>query len=187
MPPDEPALVVTVTAAQRGDEHAWTLLVRRFTRALRRVAKGYRLPPHDVDDVVQACWLAALDNLHALREPAAIGAWLVTTARRYSLRAHQRGVRELLSESPLGEDQPAPGSVESTVVAAERVTVLRDAVRRLPGRQRDVLESLIERPDRTYGEVSEGLGIPVGSIGPTRERGLNRLRDDHRLTAVVLP
>jgi RNA polymerase sigma factor (sigma-70 family) len=181
------ALTATVKAAKAGDERAWTELVRRFTPALRRVAKGYRLPPHDVDDVVQASWEAALGNLHALREPAAFGAWLVTTARRYALRAHQQVLRELVFAAPLPETQPAGECLESRVVAAERVSVLRDAVRRLPGRQREVLQSLIEEPDRTYGEVSEGLGIPVGSIGPTRERGLKRLRDDRRLAAVVSP
>jgi RNA polymerase sigma factor (sigma-70 family) len=163
------------------------VLVHRFTPMLRRVAKGYRLPPHDVDDVVQQCWLAALGNLGALREPGAVAAWLVTTARRYALRAHQREVRELLSEAPLPDDQPAPDCLETALVTSERVAVLREAIERLPGRQRDVLESLIAEPDRSYSDVSDGLGIPVGSIGPTRERGLSRLRQDRRLAAVVRP
>lgn len=181
------ALIETVIAAKAGDDHAWTELVRRFTPALQRVARGYRLPAHDVDDVVQACWESALGNLHALREPEAIGAWLVTTTRRYALRAHQHVVRELLCEEPLPETQPAAVCVESQVVEAERDSVLREAVRRLPGRQRAVLQSLIDAPGRSYGEVSAGLGIPVGSIGPTRERGIRRLRDDGRLAAVVSP
>jgi RNA polymerase sigma factor (sigma-70 family) len=187
VPQDDSTLAATVIAAKAGDEAAWALLVRRFTPALRAVAKGYRLPAHDVDDVVQASWLAALRNLHALVEPAAVGAWLATTARRQALRAHQRAVHETVCESSVLESQAAPDCLETAVVAAERVRVLRDAVERLPRRQRDVLQSLIEQPDRSYGEVSEGLGIPVGSIGPTRLRGLRRLRDDDRLTAVVSP
>jgi RNA polymerase sigma factor (sigma-70 family) len=182
---DESALSATVVAARDGDERAWNMLVEHFTPTLRSVAKGFRLQPHDVDDVVQACWLAALGNLHSLREPAAIGAWLVTTARRHALRAHQHGVRELLAASPLSEYHAAPECVESTVVAAERVRGLRAAVERLPGRQREVLESLIAEPERSYVEVSQGLGIPVGSIGPTRERGLDRLRRDERLSTMV--
>jgi RNA polymerase sigma factor (sigma-70 family) len=182
---DELALVATVQAATAGDERAWNALVHRFTPTLRRVAKSFRLAPHEVDDVVQACWLSLLGSLHTLREPAAIGGWLVTAARRQSLRARQGVVREVLTESPLDNDDAAPDCLESLVIEAERVGVLRDAVRRLPGRQRVVLESLIEEPDRSYAAVSEDLGMPIGSIGPTRERGINRLRQDERLAKVV--
>ena len=71
------------------------------------------------------------------------------------------------------------------MVEAERVNELRKAVRRLPGRQRTLLETLIAAPDRSYADVSQRLGIPIGSIGPTRERGLTRLRGDARLAQVV--
>jgi RNA polymerase sigma factor (sigma-70 family) len=185
MPPDDAALAAMVAAARGGDDHAWAALVQRFTPLLRRVAQSYRLPPYDVDDVVQECWVAALGHLHSLREPAAVGAWLVTTVRRNALRAHQRVVRELVSDAPLPEAHPAPECLEDTVVAAERVDVVRDAVRRLPERQRAILESLMTEPGSGYAEISERLGIPVGSIGPTRERGLQRLRRDARLTQVV--
>jgi RNA polymerase sigma factor (sigma-70 family) len=187
MPPDDCRLTATVHAAALGDERAWTALVHRFTPLLRRVAAGYRLAPHEIDDVVQACWISLLGNLHALRDPEAVGGWLVTTARRHALRMRQREVRELLTDTPLHESHAAPDSVESAVVDAERVTVLRDAVRRLPGRQRVLLETLIAAPDRSYADVSRVLGMPVGSIGPTRERGLTRLRRDERLGQVVAP
>ena len=185
MRPDESRLVATVEAAAAGDERAWNALVHRFTPMLRRVAKGYRLAPHDIDDVVQACWVSLLGSLDTLREPAAIGGWLVTAARRQSLRARQREVRELLTDTPLDDEHAAPDCIESHVLEGERHCVLRDAVRRLPGRQRVVLESLIDEPDRSYAEVSEGLGMPIGSIGPTRERGINRLREDEQLARVV--
>jgi RNA polymerase sigma factor (sigma-70 family) len=185
VPPDELQLVATVRAAAAGDDRAWNALVRRFTPMLRRVAKGYRLGPHDVDDVVQACWLSLLGSLDTVREPAAIGGWLATAARRQSLRARQGVVHEVFVESPLSDDHAAPDCPEAGLLEAERVGVLRDAVRRLPDRQRTVLESLIDEPDRSYAEVSEGLGMPIGSIGPTRERAISRLRQDERLAKVV--
>jgi RNA polymerase sigma factor (sigma-70 family) len=187
MPASEVQLNETVKAAVRGDARAWDALVRRFTPLIRHVARGYRLAPHDVDDVVQACWLSALGSIHTLREPEAVGAWLMTTARRQSLRAHQSSVRELLTDSPFPDTYAAPDCLEREVMRTERAEVLRDAVRRLSGRQRSLLEALIAEPDRSYVDVSEGLGMPIGSIGPTRERGLSRLRDDERLAAVMAP
>jgi RNA polymerase sigma factor (sigma-70 family) len=187
MPPETRRLTATVHAAALGDHRAWNALVHQFTPVLRRVAKGYRLPPYDVDDVVQACWVSLLESLHTLREPEAVGAWLVTTARRQALRTRQREVRELLTETPLPEQQAAPDCPATTVARAEREHALRDAVGRLPGRQRALLESLIAAPDRSYAEVSELLDMPVGSIGPTRERGLSRLRSDERLMQVTAP
>jgi DNA-directed RNA polymerase specialized sigma24 family protein len=111
----------------------------------------------------------------------------MTTARRQSLRVHQRGVREVLTASPLTDRRAAPDCLEHEVIKTERAEVLREAVRRLSGRQRLVLESFIAAPDRSYLEVSRGLRMPVGSIGPTRERGLSRLRQDERLADVMSP
>jgi RNA polymerase sigma factor (sigma-70 family) len=187
VPPATHRLTATVHAAALGDHRAWNALVHRFTPALRRVARGYRLAPQDVDDVVQASWLLLLESLHTLREPEAIGAWLVTTVRRQALRARQREVRELLTEAPLPERQAAPDCPATAVVDAERESALRDAVGRLSGRQRALLESLIAAPDRSYAEVSALLDMPVGSIGPTRERGLSRLRADEGLVRVMAP
>jgi RNA polymerase sigma factor (sigma-70 family) len=179
------SLTVTVKAAARGDRAAWDALVRRFTPLLRGVVRGYHLAPHDVDDVVQSCWLIALGSLADLRDPEALAGWLVTTARRQALRAHQRNVREILTDRPVPDRLVATDCVETDVINAERAEALRDAVRRLSGRQRLLLESLIADPDRSYLEVSERLGMPVGSIGPTRERGLGRLRKDGKLAGVI--
>jgi RNA polymerase sigma factor (sigma-70 family) len=182
---DEIKLSATVKAAARGDERAWDALVRCFTPLLRSVVRGYRLAPHEVEDVVQTCWLSALGSLDSLRDPEALGAWLVTTARRQSLRAHQRGVREIVTDTPVPERDAATDCLEHQVIEAERAEVLRGAVQRLRGRQRLVLEALIAEPDRSYIEVSQGLSMPIGSIGPTRERGLRRLRQDEKLAAAL--
>jgi RNA polymerase sigma factor (sigma-70 family) len=187
MPLDQLQLAATVRAAAAGDERAWEALVHRFTPMLRRVAKGYRLAPHEVDDVVQACWVALFDSIHTVREPLGIAGWLATAARRQSMRARQREVREVLVGAPLLDNQPAAECVEAQLIHAERADVLRRAVGRLPGRQRVVLESLIEEPGRSYAEVSHGLGVPVGSIGPTRERAIGRLRQDRQLVSSVRP
>src|SRR3954467_9498028 len=88
--PRELPLTETLRAAAAGDERAWDALVRRFTPVIRNTAKRYRLAPHEVDDVVQACWLSLFVSLRTLRVPEALGGWLVTTASRQALRIRQR-------------------------------------------------------------------------------------------------
>ena len=90
-----------VCAARRGEQRAWNALVRRYTPLVRSVAADHRLQSHDADDVVQSCWLALLESLPTLREPEAVGAWLVTAARRQSLRTRGRLQRDVLVEMVL--------------------------------------------------------------------------------------
>jgi RNA polymerase sigma factor (sigma-70 family) len=185
MPADDTGLTSIVDAAASGDQQAWDALVHRFTPSLRRVAGGYDLSPHDIHDVVQFCWLALFENVRGVREPDCVGAWLATTARRQALRLRVRETREVPTEADLAERRAAPDCLETAVVEAERGRALREAVQRLPHRQRALLEAFITAPDQSYAEVSRTLDMPVGSIGPTRERGLSRLRRDERLTSVV--
>ena len=79
-------LVELVLAARAGDSSAWTKLIGRFDTTLRKIAGSCRLAPADVDDVVQATWLALLQDLQRIREPAAIAGWLVTATRREAIR-----------------------------------------------------------------------------------------------------
>lgn len=176
-----------VRAAARGEPRAWDTLVQHLTPTIRWAAKTYRLEPHEVDDVVQASWLALFRNVHRIREPEAVRAWLITVARRQALGLRLQAARELLTDEPVAaHGTEADGdATEQTVLAAERACALRAAIGRLPGRQRTLLEALIASPDRSYADVSETLGMPIGSIGPTRERGLDRLRRDDRFVRVV--
>lgn len=174
-----------VRAARRGEQPAWNALVRRYTPLVRSVAADHRLQSHDADDVVQSCWLALLESLPTLREPEAVGAWLVTAARRQSLRTRGRLQRDVLVEMVLHEDHDGHDSTVKAAVAGARASELTAAVQRLPTRQRRLLEALTTYPEPSYAEVSRRLGVPRGSIGPTRARGLERLRRDARLQAAV--
>src|SRR5690349_20443960 len=104
--------------------HTVDELVPRHDRRLRRVARSYGHSGWDVDDVVQTTWVAYLEHGHSLREPAALGAWLETTARRLSLRVLQRHVREQLTDS--GEPNVAGSGAEPEpeLLAGERREVL---------------------------------------------------------------
>lgn len=178
-----PALAILADAAALGDDAAWRDLVTRLEPQLRCVVRGYRLSPPDVDDVVQTTWLQAYANLGRLRDRAAVGGWLVVVARREALRSLQRGAREILT--PDAADLEDPATPEHLALERERVGVLGSAIDRLSGRQRSVAQALLARPGRSYDELAEELSMPVGSIGPTRERAFERLRCDRDLAEVA--
>ena len=177
-------LAVLVRAAVAGDETALGHLVDRFDRVLRGVARSYRLDPWDVDDVVQATWLRFLCHGSSLREPAAVGGWLATTARRESLRVLQRHVRECVVEEP---DSFAPcdrAVPDRELIETERHELVRGALAELPDRPRRLMRVLVSRPELSYEEIGRMLGMPIGSIGPTRARALDRLRQSTELRAL---
>lgn len=174
-------LAALVRAARGGDERAWDRLVRRFNPMLRRVIGGYRLTAAEAEDVLQITWTTAFTRLGALREPASIGAWLSTTARRTALGFLQVRVREFLTSDAFLFDGVADEDVESQVFAAERREALHDALSALPERQRSLLRLLAT--EENYSAISAVLAMPLGSIGPTRARALARLACDAGLSA----
>jgi RNA polymerase sigma factor (sigma-70 family) len=175
----------TVRAARSGDTRAWAALLERFTSRVRHVARRHRLRAEDVDDVVQTTWLRLLEHLDGVREPAALGAWLETTARRECLRTLRSGEREAPTDVELFADIAAPPMEASALEAAERREALAHAVKRLPRRQRALLRLLLDDPAPSYFEIASTLDMPIGSIGPTRARCLARLRQDLQLARVL--
>jgi RNA polymerase sigma factor (sigma-70 family) len=171
------ALVALVHAARRGDDRAWEGLIDRFDPMLRKVARSFRLGPSDVDDVVQGTWVLLYSHIGCLREPAALPGWLATTVRRQALRLLQSQTREQLTdEADLGAtDDLTP---EAVMLEAERREALMRAVEALPDRQRRVVTMLVVQPSLDYQQLGALLEMPIGSIGPTRARGLARLEHD---------
>jgi RNA polymerase sigma factor (sigma-70 family) len=163
-----------VEAAAAGHEDAWGQLVERFTPLVVSVVKRYRLGPEDAADVEQTVWLRLVQNLRRLREPAALPGWIQTTVRNEALRAAtaRRTVPLIDEVSMVAEGDPP----DADLLANERRDALLGAVAQLPGRQYDLVMLLITDPPPSYDEISSKLGIPKGSIGPTRVRAMERLR-----------
>jgi RNA polymerase sigma factor (sigma-70 family) len=173
--PEEVAGAVRRAAA--GDKDAWDAIVHDFSGLVWSVAGGHRLGPADSAEVVQTTWLRLLEHLDRIREPERLGGWLATTARRESLRMLRLRGRELpTDEESSFVREPAPGPTpEEAVLDRDRDRRLWRAFHRLPERCRRLLH-LVVVVAPPYAEVAEILGIPVGSIGPTRARCLERLR-----------
>jgi RNA polymerase sigma factor (sigma-70 family) len=176
---EEPrSLAELVRAAEQHDAGAWTELVSRHTGLLMSITRDYRLSPSDASDAVQSAWLRLLEHLGSLENPEAVTAWLVTTTRRECLRLIALRRRTVLA----GEDadllethEPAPDP-SSRLAAEEDAVVVRQALGLLPQRWRQLMEMLMSDPPTSYEEISRTLPIPIGSIGPTRKRCLQRLR-----------
>jgi RNA polymerase sigma factor (sigma-70 family) len=166
-----------VQGAAAGEREAWEGLVSRYTGMLHAIASSYGLDPTVRSDVVQTTWLRLIEHLDTLRDPGATGAWLATTARRQCCLVVQNRQRE--RPGARAEDlDVADGdrSPEDQAVARDQDARVRAAFRRLPTRDRRLLAYLMNSPSRSYADASAKLGMPVGSIGPTRARCLDRLR-----------
>ncbi len=171
-------LAVLVRDAGSGDQGAWSALVERYSGLVWNVARSYRLGHADAADVAQTVWLRLVESLPRLREPEAVAGWLATTTRNESLRTIRRAGRETPNETIDLVDRPTDDahSPEAIVELGEQRQLVATALDRLSQRCRTLLRVLAYTPDRSYAEVSEALGMPVGSIGPTRGRCLERLR-----------
>jgi RNA polymerase sigma factor (sigma-70 family) len=170
-----------VQRAADGDANAWEAIVQDFSGLIWGIARAHRLSDVDAADAAQETWLSLLDNLGNLHEPARLGAWVATVARRHCLRILRRGGRTIPSGDGLPEQvsgEPAPGE---DLLTQERDSVLRESFGRLRASDQALLRVLMSDPAPSYKEVAAGLGMPIGSIGPTRGRALERLR--HELDA----
>lgn len=172
-----------VAGARAGDERAWDEIVRRHTALVLARVRQFRLSPQLAEDVAQTVWLNLLEHLDRLREPEALPGWISTTTRHECLRM-ARATRRSIPVDPQGGrlDGEVTTDMDEGMVEAERYRALRDGLAELPAHQRDLLVLLASDPPLSYAEISERLGLPVGSIGPTRSRGLARLR---RTTAIT--
>jgi RNA polymerase sigma factor (sigma-70 family) len=175
-----------VLAAVRGDKASWDALVQRYSGLVWSVTRGYRLGPADAADVFQTTWLRLAEHLGRIDKPGHVGAWLATTARHEALRIARGATRMVPSDEAtlvaLGQvddysPEQAALDAEQVRLNSERSARLWHAFGELPARCRELLRILIASPPPSYAEVAAAVGMPVGSIGPTRARCLRRLRE----------
>jgi len=176
---DRPARIgASLERARDGDTAALGEIVRELNPLLWHVARGEGLTAEESADVVQTSWLELLRRMHEIRSPQALTSWLVTATRREAWRARKLSHRQ----APDGAAQleavadPDPGPAEQ-LLTDERDRVLWQHVQRLPGRCRELLRIVAQAARPDYAAVAEALGMPVGSIGPTRGRCLAKLRE----------
>ena len=170
-PSADQALADLVRRAAEGDHEAWRAVVERYSALLWSVARSHRLSDAQAADAVQATWLKLLEKIGTIKEPERLAGWLRTTARRECPSDPHRP--ESVTELPWDRVE---GDPEASALRRERVDLVRAAVRDLPEHSQQLLGLLVASPPLRYEEIGARLGMPVGSIGPTRARLLARLR-----------
>ena len=176
---DAPSVVALVARAAGSDEDAWQELVDRYAPLVWSICVRYQLSSADIEDVGQTVWRGLVEQLGGLREPATLAGWLAATTQRECVRVlkarHKYEVFGTDSDGGLPlEDDPA--MIEEEIIRAERNALLRAAFAGLPEDGRRLLTLLISDPPLSYAEISDILGVQPESIGPMRQRCLDRLR-----------
>jgi RNA polymerase sigma factor (sigma-70 family) len=166
-----------VGEARQGSEEALGQIVTELTPMLWQVARAAGLSAGDAEDVVQTVWMRLIAHLDDIHTSAALTGWLVITARREAWRVCAAGRKQLPADTESFDALPTrgPGAEEQVIIDDQRRTLWR-AISQLPGRCQELLRiiAFVPRPD--YAAVAAELGMPIGSVGPTRGRCLAKLR-----------
>jgi RNA polymerase sigma factor (sigma-70 family) len=163
-------------AASRGDQAAWAQIVARFEGLVWATARAHRLSHADAADVAQTTWLRLVENIDRIREPERLAAWLATTARRECLRHIRLHAREPATDEIDAFEAPTDEEPLLDLMTAERDSALWRAFTRLGERCQALLRLLVSQDEPSYEAIGAALGMPVGAIGPTRMRCLEKLR-----------
>lgn len=153
-------------------------LVDDFEGMLWTIAKGYRLSDADAADVAQTAWLRLMQNFDRLENPSRVEGWLATTARRECLSKLRARAREIPDDEPPEPDPSETPALDARLLREERAAALWCAFGRLGPRDQALLRMLVMEPQPSYEEIGTALDMPIGSIGPTRGRALERLRQE---------
>jgi RNA polymerase sigma factor (sigma-70 family) len=176
----DPALIARCI---EGDEAAWETLVRRYANLVYAIAHRAGLAEDEAADVFQTVFVIVWRSLDLLSEPQAFPGWLATIARRESWRVSRGRARRATTVERAASDPSAtvlplrPARADEVLESVERAALVQHAVEGLDERCRELLTVLFwETPAPSYDEVAERLGMPLGSLGPTRGRCLEKLR-----------
>ncbi len=176
--PQNSDLARLLERCKKGDARAWEKLVEIFQKLVFSIPAKLGLSPEDCEDVFQNTFVALYANLDRLRSPQALPRWLAVTAYRESLH-----ILQAPRPSPVENSEDALSSIESVEKNAEELLMeatqaeaVREGLRRLPRRCQQLLGLLFSNEELSYAEIGRRLSMPVGAIGPTRARCLEKLR-----------
>ena len=177
-PPDRGAHMASLMrAARQGVEDALGQIVTELSPLLWQVARSAGLSSGDAEDVLQTVWMRLVAHLDEIHNATALAAWLVTTTKREAWRVRAVGRRQVPADQESFAELPdeGPGS-EEQVIVHDQQRALWAAIGRLSARCQELLRIVAFAPRPDYAAVAAALGMPVGSIGPTRGRCLAKLR-----------
>lgn len=161
--------------AATGDRGAWDALVDRFGQMVWSVARGFRLDDAMAKDVSQTVWLKLIENIDRIKDPERLPGWLATTARREALRVAKARDKAVVTDFEYDLEDRSPSLDEMLIDEEENREVVR-AFSTLDDMCRQLLRLMMIEPALSYEEISDATGRPIGSLGPTRARCLDKLK-----------
>jgi len=171
-----------VLSCRRGDQLAWEKLIRRYQRLIYAIPRRAGLDDDQAAEIFQDVFTTLFQKLNDIHEPERLQAWLVTTARRKTLRTISKMHVHGSGANHDDQEQQAAAIPDETPLPDEQLMILeeqhqvRTALSLLDPRCRTLLQMLFYRAEPpSYAEIAAALGIPEGSIGPTRARCLSKL------------
>jgi len=177
--PGEPADPVLIARCLEGDDSAWRSLIDRYRSLIYSVPIRCGLSQEESADVFQDICILLYQKLHLLRDRERLGAWLLTSASRLCW-ARRRGAKR--GQVPFeDEHQNLPSESDALpdeeLDALERRRLVWLALEHVPDGCARLLSRLFPREgEASYKEIARELGMPEGSVGPTRQRCLEKLK-----------
>lgn len=168
-----------VSAARDGDRAAFGCLYDRYARMVHGILLC-RVPPREVDDLVQEVFLLALRQLHSLRESSRFGAWLGTITRNRANDYFRKAGPIAEVTQPVSDDQAE--SRATNHVAEQAAAAILAVIRALPEPYREpLILRLVE--GMTGPEIALRTGLTHGSVRVNLCRGMQLLREKLGQTA----
>lgn len=173
-----------VSAVIAGDRDAWGTLVERHSQTVWLATGKFDLDRATRLDVTQTVWLRLFDRIHQIREPERLPGWLAIAARNECVDVLRRRSRHfsLSDDYEVASDAPP---LDADMERTQMVGAVSEALTELDERCRALLQLLVADPPVSYEEISKQLDIPIGSIGPTRARCLQKLKSRPAIARII--
>lgn len=171
------ALLVDV---RDGRADSFESLIKACRPIVERHARMYAWADCDVEDIVQEVWIRLIRHADTIRDPQSLVAWLRVVTQRMASELGRRSVR-MVPTDVADEEASAASTEDQALSRHDRLRIadgVRSALARLDETDRQLLLLLHRDDSPRYDDVSRQMNRPIGSLGPTRQRLLKRLRND---------
>lgn len=178
---EQPRFEDLVPRAIDGDHAAWEAIVTRLQRVVWHAIAGFDLSAADRQDAFAATFFRLSERLATVQQPAKLPGWVATTARN-EVFTLLRARRRLTPTDPADMALPSsPATGDDSLLDDELHRAVHRGFTSLPRRCQELLRMTTLDPPLSYAEIGEALDMPHGSIGPTRQRCLDQLRNSPEL------
>jgi RNA polymerase sigma factor (sigma-70 family) len=177
LPQPHPSDTDLLARCRADDQDAWKILVERYAALVLSVPRRYGLRPERAEDVFGEVCVALVKALPSIRDGQALPQWLIKTATRATWEAARK---DRVAMTP-DDMPPLTGAAppDEMVAALEEEQRVRGALSRIAERCRKLLTLLyFTAPTPSYDDVARIMKVPRGSLGPTRARCLDKLREE---------